>query len=399
MTYVTHEAIETMAVVGAGEMGQGISAVKAASGFATYVHDIDEDQLDAAMDHVEWSYGKSVDRGRMTEADAESALDRLTPTASQEEAVGNADFVTEAASEQMDVKKQIFEGLDATAPDRAILATNTSGLNITELAETTGDPDRVVGTHWFNPPTLMRPVELIETEYTDPSVVKTCESLVETYGKTIIHCQRDVPLFIVNRVFRPYGEAAAWLVYLDEAEIEEIDSAMKHRENFPMGPFELADYLGSIQVRVEQEDDLIKDDRPLAYDTRLCPLLHEKYEQGHYGRKSGRGYYDYSDQDRPDIPEAAGDDFDVNLMWAPIINEAAKIVQYDVATPEDIDTGMRLGGNWPIGPLEKADVIGIETVVRNCVEIANIHPRLNNLAEALPCDLLVDMAKTDATFY
>jgi enoyl-CoA hydratase/3-hydroxyacyl-CoA dehydrogenase len=399
MDYVDASEIETMAVVGAGQMGRGIAAVKAMSGYDTYLHDVDETQLEDALEHIEWSYGKFVDRGDLTRQEADAALDRLTLSTSQEDAVGDADFVTEAASEQMAVKRSIFEGLDETAPSHAILATNTSGLNITELAESTSDPARVVGTHWFNPPTLMELVELIETEHTDPNVVETCGALVDAYDKTAIHCQRDVPLFIVNRIFRPYGEAAAWLAYLDEASIVEIDSAMKHREGFPMGPFELADYLGAIQVRVEQEADLLEDDRPLAYDTHVCPLLHEKYDAGHYGRKSGQGYYDYSDQDAPDIPEDAGEDFDTLLVWGPIINEAAKLVEYDVATAADIDTGMRLGGNWPVGPLEKADELGAEAVVRACVTVADMHPRIENLAENLPCDLLVEKATTGGTFH
>jgi len=166
-----------------------------------------------------------------------------------------------------------------------------------------------------------------------------------------------------------------------------------------MGPFELADYLGAIQVRVEQEQDLLEDSRPLSYRTEVCPLLHEKYEQGHYGRKAGKGYYDYTYQEEPDIPEDAGEGFDVMRIWGPVINEAAKMVQHDVATAEDIDTGMRLGGNWPSGPLEKADEVGAEAVVRGCVEIANLHPRIANVAETLPCDLLVEKAVNHNTFY
>jgi len=393
------EIIETMAVVGAGEMGRGIAAVKSASGFETFLHDIDPEQLSTAMDHIEWSYEKSVERDQMTESEAETALNRITPMESQVEAVRDADFVTEAASERMSIKKEIFEELDEITNDTTILATNTSGLNITDLAEMTSNPGQVIGTHWFNPPTLMELIELVETSYTDPAVVETCKSLVQTYGKTAIHCQRDVPLFIVNRIFRPYEEAAAWMAYQDEAELLEIDSAMKHRENFPMGPFELGDYLGSIQIRVEREQDLLADDRPLGYDTEICPLVHEKYEQGHYGRKTGRGYYDYSDFAEPEIPESAGEEFDVMLVWAPIINEAAKLVQHEVATAGDIDTGMQLGGNWPLGPLKKADKVGLETAVRKSIEYAEMHPQLNHLAEAIPCDLLIQKAKAGETFH
>lgn len=399
MTIVQSDDIKKMAVVGAGEMGQGIAAVKAVSGFESYLHDIDEEQLDDAMEEIDWSYGKYVERGLISEVEKQAALQRLTPTRDLERAVAEADFVTEAATEMMDVKKQIFDDLDRVAPERAILATNTSGLNITELAETTTRPEQVVGTHWFNPPTLMELIEIIETEHTDPTVVEICETLADSYGKTSIHCKRDIPLFIVNRVFRPYGEVSAWLVHLEEAEIREIDAAMKYDEGFPMGPFELLDYLGAIQVWVEQERDLLEDSRPLSYETKVCPLIHDKYDQDHYGRKTGRGFYDYSDQDEPEIPEHAGDDFDVMRLWGPLINEAAKMVQHDVATPEDIDTGLKLGGNWPIGPLEKADEVGAESVVRACVEVASLHPRIENLAEMIPCNLLVENAIAGDTFY
>jgi enoyl-CoA hydratase/3-hydroxyacyl-CoA dehydrogenase len=166
-----------------------------------------------------------------------------------------------------------------------------------------------------------------------------------------------------------------------------------------MGPFELADYMGSIQLWVEQEQDLLEDSRSLSYDTEVCPLVHSMYDRGHYGQKTGQGFYDYTDQTEPDIPESAGQDFDVMRVWGPVINAAAKMVQHDVAIPEDIDTGMKLGGNWPIGPLEKADEVGATAAVNACLEVAQLHPRMDNVAELLPCDLLVEKAKTGETFY
>ena len=391
--------IETTAVIGAGEMGRGIAAVAALAGYEAMICDVDPDQLDAAREHVEWSYGKSVERGAIGESDAEAALDRIETTTDLPEAVSEADFITEAAVEQQAVKEDIFSDLDDHAPGEAILATNTSGLNITRLAEATDRPGRVVGTHWFNPPMLMDLVEVIETEHIDDGVADTCEDLVGSFGKKPIRCRRDIPSFIVNRLMRPYGESAAWLVYYEEAEIEAIDSAMKYKEGFPMGPFELADFTGGIQIRVEGEGDHLEDDRPLSYDTQVCPLLHDLYEQGRYGRKAGAGYYDYSEQDEPEIPEGAGADFDTLWVWAPTINEAAKMVQYDVASAEDVDTGARLGGNWPVGPLAKADEIGAETVVRTCIETAALHEPINKVAETLPCELLIEKAKTGETFH
>ena len=391
--------IETTAVIGAGEMGRGIAAVAALAGYEAMICDVDPDQLDAAREHVEWSYGKSVERGAIGESDAEAALDRIETMTDLPEAVSEADFITEAAVEQQAVKEDIFSDLDDHAPGEAILATNTSGLNITRLAEATDRPGRVVGTHWFNPPMLMDLVEVIETEHIDDGVADTCEDLVGSFGKTPIRCRRDIPSFIVNRLMRPYGESAAWLVYYEEAEIEAIDSAMKYKEGFPMGPFELADFTGGIQIRVEGEGDHLEDDRPLSYDTQVCPLLHDLYEQGRYGRKAGAGYYDYSGQDEPEIPEGAGADFDTLWVWAPTINEAAKMVQYDVASAEDVDTGARLGGNWPVGPLAKADEIGAETVVRTCIETAALHEPINKVAETLPCKLLIEKAKTGETFH
>lgn len=405
MSIKSVDEMEDAAVVGAGGMGRDIAAVIALSGYRVTLQDIDPDQLAEAEEHIEWSYSRTVDHGAASQEETDAALDRITVTESLPEAAEGIDFSIEAVVEQQAIKEDVFETLDDNAPDHALLATNTSGLNITQLAESTSRPEQVIGLHWFNPPMLMDLVEVIMTEHTPATVGDSGEALVESFGKTPIRCKRDIPNFIVNRLMRPFGASAAWLAYLEAAEIEEVDSAMKYREGFPMGPFELTDYTGGIQIRVEGEQDHLNDPRPLSYDSRVCPLVHELYDQGHYGRKTGRGYYDYSDQDEPDISEDAGAGFDTMLVWAPIINEAAKMVQHDVATAEDIDTGAKLGGNWPMGPLEKADEVGLKKAVRKCVEYANILNReaasmyFPNLIESLPCSLLVAKADNDETFY
>jgi enoyl-CoA hydratase/3-hydroxyacyl-CoA dehydrogenase len=393
------EDVERTAVIGAGEMGRGIAAVQALAGYDVTLQDVDEDQVEAARDHVEWSYETSVEKGAVPEERASAALDRLAFESDLPTAVAEVEFVTEAVLEQQSIKERVFADLDEHAPERAVLATNTSGLNVTELAEGTDRPSRVVGTHWFNPPMLMDLVEVVETEHTDPAVAELCEALVEDWGKTPIRCRKDVPSFVVNRCMRPYGEAAAWMAYYGEHAVEAIDSAMKYKEGFPMGPFELADFTGGIQIRVEAEADHLEDDRPLAYDTRVCPLLHELYDRGDYGRKTGRGFYSYAKRDEPAISARAGRDVDPLDVWAPIINEAAKMVQHDVATVEDVDTGARLGGNWPTGPFEKADEVGARTVARRLIDLAERHEPFRKATETLPCDLLVETATRGGTFH
>jgi len=395
---VTVDDIETVSVVGAGQMGRGIGAVAALAGYEVTINDIDESQLEEARGEIEWSYQKTVEKGAATEAETDEALDRLAFTTDLDAAISNADFVTEAAVEKQSVKEDIFRDLNETAKDEAILATNTSGLNITRLAEVTDRPEQVVGTHWFNPPMLMDLVEVILTEHTPASVGDTVEQLVTEFGKTPIRCRKDIPSFIVNRLMRPYGEEPAWMVYRGEHSMKEIDSAMKYRAGFPMGPFELADYTGAIQLRVEGAQDHLEDDRPMSYDTDVCPLLYQLYEKDRYGRKTDAGYYDYSDRDEPEIPVDAGQGFDTLLVWAPVVNEAAKLVENDVASVEDVDTGAKLGGNWPQGPLEKADKVGADVILQRLTEVASRHERTNKLAETLPCDLLVEKAKSGGSF-
>ena len=210
------DEIDTVAVVGSGQMGRGIGAVAALSGYEVVLNDVDEEQLEAAEEAIAWSYGKTVENEGATTAETEAALDRISFTTDLAEAVSDAEFVTEAAVEQQAVKEEIFADLDDLAPEEALLATNTSGLNVTKLAEATDDPERVIGTHWFNPPMLMELVEVIMTEYTPESVAGTAETLIESFDRTPIRCRRDVPKFIVNRLMRPYGEAPAWMVYRGE---------------------------------------------------------------------------------------------------------------------------------------------------------------------------------------
>ncbi|MHB9286949.1 3-hydroxyacyl-CoA dehydrogenase NAD-binding domain-containing protein [Halobacteriales archaeon Cl-PHB] len=396
---VSVDSIDTVAIIGSGQMGRGIGAVATLSGRDTILYDVEDEQLDEARSEIEWSYEKTVEKGGATEEEIEAALDRISYTTDLESAVEDADFVTEAAVEKQHVKQEIFENIDAAAPTEAILATNTSGLNITDLAAATDRPEQVLGTHWFNPPMLMDLVEVIMTEYTPDAVASTTEKLLESFGKTPIRCRMDIPAFIVNRLMRPFGDEPCWMVQRGEHSVEAIDSAMKYKEGFPMGPFELLDFTGGIQVRAEGESDHLTDERPMSYDAPYAPIIHQLHQKGRNGRKADAGFYEYDERDEPAIAVDAGQGIDTLQLWAPIVNEAAKLVENNVATPEDIDTGARLGGNWPSGPLEKVDDVGADRILSKLTEMASRHENTAKQAEVLPCDLLIEKAKTGEPFH
>ncbi|MFC3476596.1 3-hydroxyacyl-CoA dehydrogenase/enoyl-CoA hydratase family protein [Halobacterium litoreum] len=347
--------IETIAVLGAGNMGHGIAEVAALAGFDVHLRDIKEEFVQKGYDQLEWSLNKLAEKEQIGEAEAEAALDRVTPIVDLEEAVEDADFVVEAVPEKMDIKKNVYRELEQHAPDEAVFATNTSSLSVTELSEVTDRPERFCGMHFFNPPVRMQLVEVISGAHTDPEVLDLTEDLAEAMGKTPVRVRKDSPGFIVNRVLVPLLNEAAWLVEDDVATIAEVDSTTKYDIGLPMGAFELAD-----QVGVDVSYDVLDYMQGVLGDAyEPCPLLVEKVEAEKLGKKTGEGFYDYDDGGA-DVPTDQIREDVADRLVAVMANEVAKLVGNDVADPAEIDEAVMLGAGYPEGPAKMADDAGID---------------------------------------
>ncbi|MEF8800025.1 MAG: 3-hydroxyacyl-CoA dehydrogenase NAD-binding domain-containing protein [Halolamina sp.] len=357
--------IEKIAVLGAGNMGHGIAEVAALAGYEVTMRDINEEFVQNGYEQVEWSLGKLVEKDQITQAEADSALDRLTPVVELDAAVGDADVVLEAVPEKMDIKKEVYREVEQYAPDRAIFVTNTSSLSVTELSQVSDRPERFCGMHFFNPPVRMQLVEVISGAQTGGETLDTIEALAESMGKTPVRVRKDSPGFIVNRVLVPLMNEAAWAVQAGDATIEEVDSTTKFDIGLPMGSFELADQVG-VDVGYHVLEYMYQE---LGDAYRPCPLLAEKVETDELGRKTGRGFYNY-ENGGAEIPTDAGREDIHERLLAVMANEVAGLVAEDVADPEAIDRAVKLGAGFPDGPAKMADDYGLEALVGQLDELA-----------------------------
>ncbi|MFC7177506.1 3-hydroxyacyl-CoA dehydrogenase/enoyl-CoA hydratase family protein [Halosegnis marinus] len=350
--------ISRVTVLGAGNMGHGITEVAAIAGYHVTMRDIEQELVDDGYESIEWSLQKLSEKG-LVEEDPDAVMDRIDTEVDLETAVSDADLVIEAAPEQMELKKEIFGDLDEFTPEGAILASNTSSLSITEIATATERPEQVVGMHFFNPPVKMDLVEVIYGAETSDETAEATYEFVESIGKTPIYVRKDVNGFVVNSVLGPFGDEAGWMVSEGAATIEEVDAAMVHRRGYPMGPFELGDLTG-IDIGYHVRKEAGKD---------VPPVVQEKVDAGDLGQKTGKGYYDYEDGEGTTYEAGQGEDVDTLRIEARIVNEAAKLIGNDVATAEAIDTGMRLGAGFPEGPCRRADKLGLDTVLAKLEEL------------------------------
>lgn len=295
-------SVDTVSVLGAGTMGYGIALAYAAGGCEVRLFDVSEDALERARRNVHSGAATLADAGRLREAPVDAVVDRIAYYDTVPRAVETADFVTEAVPEDLPLKRDTFEQLDAHAPEKAILASNTSGLSITEIAAAVEDPSRVVGTHWFNPAHIVPGVEVIYgTETADRTVERTTE-LLETIGKTPVVVERDIPGFIGNRIQLAMAYEAFSLLESGVASAEAIDRAVKSTFGFrlpAMGVFEKADQSG-LDVHYEVESYLMAE---LDRGSDPHELLADLVEEGKLGVKSGEGIYDWSERSMEAIYE------------------------------------------------------------------------------------------------
>src|SRR3989475_5329275 len=302
-----------IAVIGAGEMGHGIAELAALNGFSVRMTDIKQEFIDRGMERIRASLGKLVKNRRITEAQSAAALERIRPTLELREAVRAADVVIEAILEDLDLKKNLFAEIDGIAPPHAILASNTSGLSITAMGRATKRPDRVVGMHFFNPAVLMPLIEVVKGDDTSAKTVREAEALARAFKKTSVVCRKDVPGFITSRTIAPYMLEAAWIHHEEGIPKEAIDSALRFKVGFPMGPFELADQVGiDLMVYATEKAGIA-----------APPPMKDLVAAGKFGRKSGEGFYSYGGGGRPTITPDLGKGFDPARVLAPVINVAA----------------------------------------------------------------------------
>ncbi|AGB15944.1 3-hydroxyacyl-CoA dehydrogenase [Halovivax ruber XH-70] len=350
------EEINTVAVLGAGNMGHGIAEVAALAGYDVCLRDIKEEFVQNGYEQIEWSLGKLAEREQISEADADEALDRITPLVDVGEAVGDADVVIEAVPEKMDIKKDVYSEVEEHAPDRTIFATNTSSLSITELSEVTDRPEQFCGMHFFNPPVRMQLVEVISGAHSSDETLDAIGGLAEDFGKTPVRVHKDSPGFIVNRVLVPLMNEAAWMVYEDEATVAAVDSTASYDMGLPMGLFELTDQVG-LDVGLHVQEYMHE---TLGEAYKPCPMTEEKVEAGELGKKSGKGVYDYEDGDGVEIPTDAGAEWIEDRLLAVMADEVAQLIDDDVAGPDAIDRAMQLGAGFPDGPAKLADDRGLD---------------------------------------
>jgi enoyl-CoA hydratase/3-hydroxyacyl-CoA dehydrogenase len=358
------EDVKKIAMIGAGDMGHGIAACCLMGGYTVYLRDIEQKFVDKGVAGIKASFEKFKAKGKMTEEAYNDAMARLIPLVDLKDAVKDADFIIEAVPEKLELKKSVFAEIDLHAPAHAVLASNTSNMSISEIAEATGRPEKVIGYHFFNPAILMKLVEVIKGAKTDEEAVRIGYSIAKAIGKVPVVVHKDSPGFIYNRVNIPVGALLNKIVEAGKPLPEEFDAAMKPL--MPMAPFELSDFVGN-DINVHGLEYMAQ---ALSHEYKPCGAFLEMIGEGKLGKKTGLGFYDWS-KGRPAIDlSRATTEFDINHLIALQVNEATKILEEGVCgDPKEIDLAIANGGGSPFGPFALAQGIGYPVLTAKLEEL------------------------------
>jgi 3-hydroxybutyryl-CoA dehydrogenase len=364
-------AARVIGVLGAGTMGSGIAQLACRSGARTLLHDPIPDALQRGLERARDGLQKEAAKGRLTQEEAQAGIERLEAVEDLA-AFAPCELVIEAVPERLDLKHDLYRQLSEIVGEECVLASNTSSLLVTAIAAGAKNAERVVGMHFFNPAPIMRLLEVVAGEQSGERALALAQATGEAMGKTVIRAA-DGPGFLVNRCNRPFGLEALRLLQEGIADIETIDRTMRVEGGFRMGPFELMDLVGidtGLEISKSFYEQSFGEPR-----WRPSPIAARYVAAGRYGRKSERGYYDYSsdpyrppDPD-PDPPARAGAEVRpaaggvLERIVCQVINECAFALGEGVGSAQDIDTGMTLGLNYPRGPLAWADEIGLDHVL------------------------------------
>jgi enoyl-CoA hydratase/3-hydroxyacyl-CoA dehydrogenase len=393
------EGVSRIAILGAGVMGHGIAQIAAQAGISVIIRDIEQSLLDGAKAGINKNLGRLVERGSLKQEDLPVIVGRISMTLSLTDAVRDADIIIEAVPERMGVKHAVWSEVSQHTKPEAILATNTSSLSITEIAKVVSNPGRFIGMHFFNPPTIMKLVEIIPGEKTRPETIAAVKELAERLGKTPVFVIRNAPGFIVNRILITYLNEAAKLLEQGYSK-EQVDAAMQYKAGMPMGPFMLADLIG-----IDITYNILKVfEENLGASYKIAEPIQQLFTQRKLGRKTGEGFYTYG---KPEVKEEQAKGFDPILLLKPFIAEAEKLVAEGIADPVSVDLAVKLGANLPVGPFElkkrlEADVCVEEkpvlTEAKNGVFriILNRPSKLNSISTEMLTNIADAVKNTDS---
>jgi enoyl-CoA hydratase/3-hydroxyacyl-CoA dehydrogenase len=376
--------LKNITVLGSGIMGHGIAQVSATAGYNVVLRDIEQGFLDKAMEKIKWSLDKLATKGKISQQEADSIYSRITPIVNLAEAVKDAQLVIEVVPEIMELKKKVYAELDAVAGKDVIFASNTSTLPITEIANTISRPEKFIGIHFFNPPQLMKLVEVIPGEKTAQEIVDLTQEYVKSVKKESVLCRKDVPGFIINRLFIPMVHEACYMMDRTNVTMTEIDSAVKFKLGFPMGIFELADFTGMDVIHKATIEMHLRDKKVILPH----PTIEKMFDAKKLGQKSGEGFYKYSDEkyERVPLSEELADKCNPIQLVANILNNAAWLVTNKASDIEEIEKAAQLGLGLKKPLFDTAKEIGIKNIVNELKQLASKYGKFYE-----PDPLLVSM--------